>query len=112
MRDLYYLSCVILLCGVNGRVVNSTEAPQVHGNVSSTPPGIKPGSPSGVRGARRRRFISQGDMVSILDYHNQVRARVYPPAANMEYMVREDTGEIGLSSSSYLTLVCSYRPKI
>ena len=39
--------------------------------------------------ARRKRYITQSDMVAILDYHNQVRANVFPPAANMEYMVRK-----------------------
>ena len=39
--------------------------------------------------ARRKRYITQIDMVEILDYHNQVRANVFPPAANMEYMVRK-----------------------
>lgn len=38
--------------------------------------------------ARRKRYISQNDMIAILDYHNQVRGKVFPPAANMEYMVR------------------------
>lgn len=37
--------------------------------------------------ARRKRYISQNDMIAILDYHNQVRGKVFPPAANMEYMV-------------------------
>lgn len=37
--------------------------------------------------SRRKRYISQGDMIAILDYHNKVRASVFPPAANMEYMV-------------------------
>lgn len=37
--------------------------------------------------SRRKRYISQGDMIAILDYHNKVRANVFPPAANMEYMV-------------------------
>ncbi|KAF3835937.1 hypothetical protein F7725_028495 [Dissostichus mawsoni] len=36
--------------------------------------------------SRRRRFISQNDMLAILDYHNKVRGKVFPPAANMEYM--------------------------
>lgn len=36
---------------------------------------------------RKRRYISQNDMLAILDYHNKVRGRVFPPAANMEYMV-------------------------
>lgn len=37
--------------------------------------------------SRRKRYISQHDMLAILDYHNKVRANVFPPAANMEYMV-------------------------
>lgn len=36
---------------------------------------------------RRRRYISQNDMLAILDYHNKVRGKVFPPASNMEYMV-------------------------
>lgn len=36
---------------------------------------------------RRKRYISQNDMIAILDYHNQVRGKVFPPASNMEYMV-------------------------
>lgn len=38
---------------------------------------------------RKRRYISQNDMLAILDYHNKVRGRVFPPASNMEYMVSE-----------------------
>lgn len=36
---------------------------------------------------RRKRYISQNDMLAILDYHNKVRGKVFPPASNMEYMV-------------------------
>lgn len=42
----------------------------------------------GIPKARQKRYISQNDMIAILDYHNQVRGKVFPPAANMEYMVR------------------------
>lgn len=38
---------------------------------------------------RKKRYISQNDMLAILDYHNKVRGRVFPPASNMEYMVSE-----------------------
>lgn len=91
MRDVYFLSCALLLCGVNGRVLNSTEPPQQL-QLSDSPltPELHTSSLPGVHRARRKRFISQSDMVAILDYHNQVRASVFPPAANMEYMVRED----------------------
>lgn len=37
--------------------------------------------------SRRKRYISMNDRVAILDYHNKVRGRVFPPASNMEYMV-------------------------
>ncbi|MEQ2268956.1 Peptidase inhibitor 15-A, partial [Xenotaenia resolanae] len=40
---------------------------------------------------RRKRYISQNDMIAILDYHNKVRGRVFPPASNMEYMVWDET---------------------
>ncbi|KAM6976763.1 peptidase inhibitor R3HDML [Aplochiton taeniatus] len=36
---------------------------------------------------RRRRAISSREMNALLDYHNRVRSQVFPPAANMEYMV-------------------------
>ncbi|XP_004062243.3 peptidase inhibitor R3HDML [Gorilla gorilla gorilla] len=36
---------------------------------------------------RRKCHISVRDMNALLDYHNHIRASVYPPAANMEYMV-------------------------
>lgn len=35
----------------------------------------------------RKHHISALDIVTLLDYHNHIRASVYPPAANMEYMV-------------------------
>ncbi|KAL1006278.1 hypothetical protein UPYG_G00070170 [Umbra pygmaea] len=40
---------------------------------------------------RRKRYISQNDMLSILDYHNKVRGKVFPPASNMEYMTWDET---------------------
>uniref|UniRef100_A0A663N0T4 R3H domain containing like n=1 Tax=Athene cunicularia TaxID=194338 RepID=A0A663N0T4_ATHCN len=44
----------------------------------------------GVPRTRRKRYLSPRDMNVILDYHNQVRAQVSPPAANMEYMVWDE----------------------
>nr|XP_033770869.1 peptidase inhibitor R3HDML [Geotrypetes seraphini] len=44
----------------------------------------------GVTRSRRKRYISPGDMHAILDYHNQVRSQVFPPAANMEYMIWDE----------------------
>ncbi|XP_021272748.1 peptidase inhibitor R3HDML isoform X1 [Numida meleagris] len=55
---------------------------------SSTRMGPAPGA--GMPRSRRRRYLSPRDMSAILDYHNQVRAQVSPPAANMEYMVWDE----------------------
>lgn len=41
----------------------------------------------GVSKFRRKRYIFSREMSALLGYHNQVRAQVSPPAANMEYMV-------------------------
>uniref|UniRef100_W5JYL5 Cysteine rich secretory protein LCCL domain containing 1 n=1 Tax=Astyanax mexicanus TaxID=7994 RepID=W5JYL5_ASTMX len=41
----------------------------------------------GVTKQRGRRAISSSDMQAILDLHNKLRAQVYPPSSNMEYMV-------------------------
>ncbi|XP_047016298.1 R3H domain containing-like isoform X2 [Ictalurus punctatus] len=40
--------------------------------------------------SRRKRYISSRDMMALLDYHNRVRSQVFPPAANMEYMVWDE----------------------
>ncbi|XP_065501918.1 peptidase inhibitor R3HDML [Caloenas nicobarica] len=45
---------------------------------------------TGVPRSRRKRYLSPRDMSLILDYHNQARAQVSPPAANMEYMVWDE----------------------
>lgn len=42
----------------------------------------------GLSRSRRKRAISSREMNALLDYHNRVRSQVFPPAANMEYMVR------------------------
>ncbi|KAL1020625.1 hypothetical protein UPYG_G00002600 [Umbra pygmaea] len=39
---------------------------------------------------RRRRAISSREMNALLEYHNRVRAEVFPQAANMEAMVWDD----------------------
>ncbi|KAG2461426.1 CRSPL inhibitor, partial [Polypterus senegalus] len=40
--------------------------------------------------SRRKRYISSLDMAALLEYHNRVRSQVFPPAANMEYMVWDE----------------------
>lgn len=39
--------------------------------------------------SRRKRAISSREINALLDYHNRVRSQVFPPAANMEFMVRK-----------------------
>ncbi|XP_001515857.3 peptidase inhibitor R3HDML [Ornithorhynchus anatinus] len=56
-------------------------------------PGSRPGSSSlgpGVPRQRRKRHISARDVIALLNFHNRVRAGVFPPAANMEYMVWDE----------------------
>lgn len=50
-------------------------------------PELKLRSSGGEPRSRRKRYISSRDMKALLDYHNRVRSQVFPPAANMEYMV-------------------------
>ncbi|KAB5546535.1 hypothetical protein PHYPO_G00073240 [Pangasianodon hypophthalmus] len=47
-------------------------------------------SSSDVPHSRRKRYISSKDMMALLEYHNRVRSQVFPPAANMEYMVWDE----------------------
>lgn len=39
--------------------------------------------------SRQKRALSDGEINALLDYHNRVRSQVFPPAANMELMVRK-----------------------
>lgn len=58
---------------------------------------------------RGKRAISQSDMQLILDLHNKLRGQVYPPASNMEYMVRSHDS---LSVTILLNHVSSYPTQI
>ncbi|XP_023367746.1 peptidase inhibitor R3HDML [Otolemur garnettii] len=44
----------------------------------------------GVPRYHQKRHISARDMSALLDHHNHVRASMYPPATNLEYMVRDE----------------------
>lgn len=69
-------------CGASARTSTIPAASTfTFGNVSAAH-----GHGAGSR-VRRKRYISQDDMLAILDYHNKVRGKVFPPASNMEYMV-------------------------
>ncbi|XP_006881784.1 PREDICTED: peptidase inhibitor R3HDML [Elephantulus edwardii] len=50
----------------------------------------KPLTGPGLSRFRRKRHLSAQDMKALLDYHNFIRSSVYPPAANMEYMVWDE----------------------
>lgn len=76
---------LLLLCASCGASARTSTIPAAStftfGNVSAA---HGHGASSRVR---RKRYISQDDMLAILDYHNKVRGKVFPPASNMEYMV-------------------------
>lgn len=57
--------------------------------------------------SRRKRYISQSDMIAILDYHNKVRGNVFPPAANMEYMVSNQLIPLIFSNKQYAAFYIS-----
>ncbi|XP_032378034.1 peptidase inhibitor R3HDML [Etheostoma spectabile] len=51
--------------------------------------------PTGAAG-RRKRALSSREINALLDYHNRVRSQVFPPAANMEFMLWDE----GLAESA------------
>lgn len=81
---------LFLLCEAHTVVLlNPTDSSLPANNFTDTEAALStPLESADIPKARRKRYISQNDMIAILDYHNQVRGKVFPPAANMEYMVR------------------------
>ncbi|XP_003800094.1 peptidase inhibitor 15 [Otolemur garnettii] len=81
-----------LLCEASTVVLlNSTDSSPPTNNFADIEAALKAQLDSAdIPKARRKRYISQNDMIAILDYHNQVRGKVFPPAANMEYMVWDE----------------------
>lgn len=80
---------VVLLCASCGASALRTSIPAVS-TLNFTGLGAAQGYGTDTAAKiRKRRYISQNDMLAILDYHNKVRGRVFPPASNMEYMVSE-----------------------
>lgn len=80
---------VVLLCASCGASALGTTNPAVS-TLNFTGLGAAQGYETDTTAKiRKRRYISQNDMLAILDYHNKVRGRVFPPASNMEYMVSE-----------------------
>ncbi|XP_044513882.1 cysteine-rich secretory protein LCCL domain-containing 1 isoform X1 [Gracilinanus agilis] len=81
-----------LLCETSAIVLlNATDSSSPTNNFTDIEAALKAHLDSAdLPKARRKRYISQNDMIAILDYHNQVRGKVFPPAANMEYMVWDE----------------------
>uniref|UniRef100_H3AQJ5 Peptidase inhibitor 15 n=2 Tax=Latimeria chalumnae TaxID=7897 RepID=H3AQJ5_LATCH len=93
--SIRYITCGAFLCivsGISGFVLpNSSDSLFPTNTFTEIDSALKTylGS-ADVPKTRRRRYISQNDMITILDYHNEVRGKVFPPAANMEYMVWDE----------------------
>lgn len=84
------LILVCLSCGASALDTSVPAAPQSSPPANFTGPGAERiNGATSLSKTRRRRYISQNDMLAILDYHNKVRGKVFPPASNMEYMVGE-----------------------
>lgn len=102
----------IFLCISGGASALATRVPAASApgaNVTSRAARIDGRDASALPKSRRRRYISQNDMVAILDYHNKVRGRVFPPASNMEYMVSaraESVLRTNMSPSELKAVVC------
>ncbi|KAI4539702.1 hypothetical protein MG293_010097 [Ovis ammon polii] len=81
-----------LLCEASAVVLlNSTDSSPPTNNFTDIEAALEAQLDSAdIPKTRRKRYISQNDMIAILDYHNQVRGKVFPPAANMEYMVWDE----------------------
>lgn len=91
MKGMCYFTNVVLFCIVSGAsgwlIHNSTDSTSI-ANFTDMNSTLNAQVSALIPKSRRKRWISQSDMLAILDYHNKVRANVFPPAANMEYMVR------------------------
>uniref|UniRef100_A0A8B9U729 Peptidase inhibitor 15 n=1 Tax=Anas zonorhyncha TaxID=75864 RepID=A0A8B9U729_9AVES len=91
MTAITAISCAFLfsiLCETSALVLpNSTDLLLSNNNFTDIETALAAHLDSAkIPKARRKRYISQNDMIAILDYHNQVRGKVFPPASNMEYM--------------------------
>uniref|UniRef100_A0A673AQ70 R3H domain containing-like n=1 Tax=Sphaeramia orbicularis TaxID=375764 RepID=A0A673AQ70_9TELE len=80
---------------------NSSEPLNVTRAGAETATSFREGALTGGAGvgaphSRRRRAISSKEINALLDYHNRVRSQVFPPAANMEYMLWDE----GLAKSA------------
>lgn len=97
MKPQLFAIDVVLLCiscGASALATSvSVSAPLPAANFTSLGAARSHGSETATGSkSRRKRYITQNDMLAILDYHNKVRGKVFPPASNMEYMVSESLG--------------------
>ncbi|XP_062841709.1 peptidase inhibitor 15-A [Trichomycterus rosablanca] len=85
------LLLICISCGAAGALAasNSTVSAPPSTSLTSACAGCR-ADPGSVPRTRRRRYISQDDRLTILDYHNKVRGNVVPAASNMEYMVWDE----------------------
>ncbi|KAK1803565.1 hypothetical protein P4O66_020985 [Electrophorus voltai] len=70
-----------------------TNATDVAGAIASDAEAVlspRGRSSSSMLRSRWKRYISSRDMTALLDFHNRVRSQVFPPAANMEYMMWDE----------------------
>lgn len=87
MKPQLFAVDLILLCISCGASALATSIPAVStSNFTNLGAAHSYGTDTTTK-IRRKRYISQNDMLAILDYHNKVRGKVFPPASNMEYMV-------------------------
>lgn len=94
MKPQLFAIDLILMCISCGASALATNFPTASSslpaaNLTSLGTAHSYGTDTTVPKTRRKRYISQNDMLAILDYHNKVRGKVFPPASNMEYMVSE-----------------------
>ena len=94
MNVQHYSIDFLLLCISCGASVLATSIPTVSTlpatNFTNLGAAFNYGTDtSNISKTRRKRYITQNDMLAILDYHNKVRGKVFPPASNMEYMVSD-----------------------
>ncbi|KAG9335243.1 hypothetical protein JZ751_005489 [Albula glossodonta] len=75
---------------VSGVLFNATYNQSLSNSVTATDPEVGRLLSLKFLRSRRKRYISSWDISTLLDYHNRVRSQVFPPAANMEYMVWDD----------------------
>lgn len=91
MKPQLFAIDLILLCISCGASALATSIPALSTSNFTNPGAARSygTDAAALSKSRRKRYISQNDMLAILDYHNKVRGKVFPPASNMEYMVSE-----------------------